>query len=229
MGRSKTRRSAGDRSPAAPSFAPLVSPQATEGVLFEPLTERAEEARRLFSYVGAWAPPLSKGEVAWGASVGREADQQLIGALLLEKKGAAGMLYGPVVILTAGAGWNPIEVAAGLVAALVPQATGSGIETLFARPQGLDRVWVRFGFIPVPAADLPQAFKGRPGTGLFAWRGGTALWSTRKPPGSPLPSPSRGRGSELSPRPPHPTHNPLTFILSPSRGRGQGEGGEEKR
>jgi len=28
---------------------------------------------------------------------------------------------------------------------------------------------------------------------------------------------------------PHPTHNPLTFILSPPRGRGQGEGGEEKR
>lgn len=189
MGRSKTRRSAGDRPPASPSFAPLVSPQATEGVLFEPLTERAEEARRLFSYVGAWAPPPSKGEVAWGASVGREADQQLIGALLLEKKGAAGMLYGPVVVLIAGAGWKPIEVAAGLVA----QATGSGVETLFARPQGLDRVWVRFGFIPVPAADLPPAFKGRPGTGLFAWRGGTALWSTRKPPG------------ELSPRPPHPT------------------------
>ncbi|MEK7709414.1 MAG: 2-phospho-L-lactate guanylyltransferase, partial [candidate division NC10 bacterium] len=29
--------------------------------------------------------------------------------------------------------------------------------------------------------------------------------------------------------PPPPTHNPLTFILSPPRGRGQGEGGEEKR
>ncbi|MEK6665762.1 MAG: hypothetical protein AABZ20_04985, partial [candidate division NC10 bacterium] len=29
--------------------------------------------------------------------------------------------------------------------------------------------------------------------------------------------------------PPHPTHDPLTFILSPPRGRGQGEGGEEKR
>ena len=28
---------------------------------------------------------------------------------------------------------------------------------------------------------------------------------------------------------PSPTHNPLTFILSPPRGRGQGEGGEEKR
>ncbi|OGL22882.1 MAG: hypothetical protein A3G97_12540 [Candidatus Rokubacteria bacterium RIFCSPLOWO2_12_FULL_69_21] len=32
-----------------------------------------------------------------------------------------------------------------------------------------------------------------------------------------------------SPRSPSPTHNPLTFILSPPRGRGQGEGGEGKR
>jgi hypothetical protein len=56
------------------------------------------------------------------------------------------------------------------------------VETLFARPQGVDRVWVRFGFIPVPEVDLPRAFKDRPGAGLFAWRGGTALWSTRKPP-----------------------------------------------
>ena len=34
---------------------------------------------------------------------------------------------------------------------------------------------------------------------------------------------------ETTEQPPHPTHNPLTFILSPPRGRGQGEGGEEKR
>ena len=203
MGRSKTRRAAGERAPAAPPFAPLVSPPAPEGVVFEPLTERADEARRLFSYVGAWAPPPAPGEVAWGAWVGRETDRTLIGAFLLEKKGAAGMLHGPVVVLTAGAGRNPIEVAAGLVAALMPHVTGSGVETLFARPQGLDRVWVRFGFIPVPEAELPRAFKGRPGSGLFAWRGGTALWSTRKPPGSE--EDVREREPELSPRPPHPT------------------------
>jgi N-acetylglutamate synthase-like GNAT family acetyltransferase len=105
----------------------------------------------------------------------------MIAALLLEKKGAAGMLHGPVVVPTAEASWEPIEIAGRLLAALMPQATGSGVETLFARPQGLDRVWVRFGFIPVPEADLPRAFKGRPGSGLYAWRGGTALWSTRKP------------------------------------------------
>ena len=150
--------------------------------MFEPLTEQAEEARQLFSYVGAWVPPPAPGEVAWGAWVEWEADRKMIAALLLERKGAAGMLHGPVVVPTAGAGSNPIEVAAGLVAALIRHATGSRIETLFARPQGLDRVWIRFGFIPVPEADLQRAFKGRPGSGLFAWRGGTALWSTRKRP-----------------------------------------------
>jgi len=164
--------------------------------VFEPLTERADEARRLFSYVGAWSPPPAAGEVAWGAWVGRETERTLIGALLLEKKGAAGMLHGPVVVPTAGASWEPVEMAARLLAALMPHATGTGIETLFARPQGLDRVWIRFGFIPVPEADLPRAFKGRPGSGLFAWRGGTALWSTRKPPAdedAPHPtSPQRG-------------------------------------
>ncbi len=184
MGRSRTRRAGGERAPAAPPLPPLVSPTTPEGIRFEPLTERADEARRLFSYVGAWAPPPSKGEVAWGAFVGGEGGgpEQLIGALLLERKAAAGMLYGPVVVLTAGASWDPIEIAARLLAALVADATGSGIETLFVRPQGLDRVWVRFGFIPIPQVDLPAAFKGRPGTGLFAWRGGTALWSSRKPP-----------------------------------------------
>ncbi len=189
MGRSKTRRAARVpaatprvRTPAVAPFAPLASPPTPEGVVFESLTERADEARRLFSYVGAWAPPTASGEVAWGAWVGRETDRKMIGAMLLEKKGAAGMLHGPVVVLTPGASWEPMEIAGRLLAALMSQATGSGVETLFARPQGLDRVWVRFGFIPVPEADLPRAFKGRPGSGLFAWRGGTALWSTRKPP-----------------------------------------------
>ena len=190
MGRSKTPRAARVpaatarvRAPAAPPFTPLVSPPDPEGVVFESLTDRIDEARRLFSYVGAWAPPPAAGEVAWGAWVG-ETERTLIGALLLEKKGAAGMLHGPVVVPTAGASWEPVEMAARLLAALMPHATGTGIETLFARPQGLDRVWIRFGFIPVPEADLPRAFKGRPGSGLFAWRGGTALWSTRKPPES---------------------------------------------
>ena len=57
-------------------------------------------------------------------------------------------------------------------------ATGAEkIETLFAGPQRLDRVWVRLGFIPVPDAELPEVLRGRPGIGLFGWRDGSALWS----------------------------------------------------
>jgi hypothetical protein len=41
-------------------------------------------------------------------------------------------------------------------------------------------VWVRFGFIPLPESSLPPALAGRPGVGLFAWRGGSALWSLRE-------------------------------------------------
>lgn len=148
----------------------------------EPLAEPVEEARRLLHYAGASTPPPSKGEVAWGVRLGTDADQRLIGALLLERAGAAGMLHGPVVVLdheTPGA--DPFEIAARLVGTLLTETARLGVQTLFARPQGLDRVWVRFGFIPVPEAELPKAWKGRPGTGLFAWRGGTALWSSRKP------------------------------------------------
>ena len=59
-------------------------------------------------------------------------------------------------------------------------ASASGVVTLFARPQSLDRVWVRFGFIPVPESTLPPDLAGRPGAGLYAWRGGTALWTLRE-------------------------------------------------
>ncbi|MBI4589488.1 MAG: hypothetical protein HY725_11660 [Candidatus Rokubacteria bacterium] len=158
-----------------------MSPRATEGIVFEPLSEGGDEARRLFGYAGAWTPPALPGEVGWGAWINDPGDtHRLIGAILLERKGAIGMLHGPVVVVGRGA-FDPLEVAARLLADLLLRATGQGVETLFARPQGLDRVWVRFGFIPVPEADLPAAFRSRPGTGLFAWRGGTALWSSRKP------------------------------------------------
>jgi hypothetical protein len=39
---------------------------------------------------------------------------------------------------------------------------------------------VRFGFIPVPESTLPLDLAGRPGSGLYAWRGGTALWTLRE-------------------------------------------------
>jgi len=74
-------------------------------------------------------------------------------------------------------------VASQLVAAAIDHATALGAATLYTRPQGLDRVWVRFGFIPVPEVALPPALAGRPGAGLYAWRGGSALWSLREAAG----------------------------------------------
>jgi len=61
-------------------------------------------------------------------------------------------------------------------------ATALGADTICARPLGLALVWVRFGFIPVPEGTLPAALAGRPGAGLYAWRGGSALWTLREAP-----------------------------------------------
>jgi hypothetical protein len=78
-----------------------------------------------------------------------------------------------------GHGHDPLEIAAQLLNATLEHAAALGADTAFARPQGLDRVWIRFGFIPVPETALPAAFAGRPGAGLYGWRGGSALWSLR--------------------------------------------------
>ena len=145
-----------------------------EGLDYRPLPAPGADARELFGFVGAWAPPASAVDVGWGAWNGPE----IVAALLLERAGAAAMLHGPVVM--APPSFDPddiLEVAARLCADVLCHAQSRGIETVFTRPQGLDRVWVRAGFIPVPEASLPAALRGRPGLGLFAWRGGSALWS----------------------------------------------------
>jgi hypothetical protein len=72
---------------------------------------------------------------------------------------------------------DPLDLADRLLAQVLAHAAPNGIETLFARPQGLDRLWVRAGFIPMPEVELPSALRGCPGLGLFAWRGGSAIWS----------------------------------------------------
>jgi hypothetical protein len=95
------------------------------------------------------------------------------------------MLSGPVVVTEelgrrGQAPTDPLEIAGQLLAAAIDHATALGAVTLYARPQGLDRVWVRFGFIPVPEVALPAALAGRPGVGLYAWRGGSALWTLRE-------------------------------------------------
>jgi hypothetical protein len=151
------RSSAGD----APAYRPLAAPW--------------ETAFDLFRFAGAWAPPAADVHIGWGAWD----DTRLVGALLMERAGASAMFHGPVVVGPTGMpAEDVLAVASELALQALSYAGSSGIETVFARPQGLDRVWIRSGFIPVPEAELPRPLRGRPGLGLFGWRGGTALWST---------------------------------------------------
>src|SRR4029450_9153909 len=70
----------------------------------------------------------------------------------------------------------PFDIAVQLLEPALSLSEAQGIDRLYTRPQGLDRIWVRTGFIPIPEADLPEALRGRPGLGHFGWRGGTAIW-----------------------------------------------------
>lgn len=148
---------------------------ARDALAYQSLSAPWPAALELFRFTGAWAPPPADVYAGWGAWDGG----RLSGAILMERAGAAGMLHGPVVVAPSGVpAEDVLAVAAELAAQALAYAASARIETIFARPQGLDRVWVRSGFIPVPEAELPQALRGRPGLGLFGWRGGTALWST---------------------------------------------------
>lgn len=156
-----------------------------EELAYRALPAPGTEARELFGFVGASAPQGPAVDTGWAAWDG----PTLVAALLLERAGDSAILHGPVVV--APPAFEPddaLETAARLVAGAVEHAQRHGIETLFTRPQGLDRVWVRAGFIPVPEVSLPQGLRGRPGLGLFAWRGGSALWS------------AAGRGAARQPR-----------------------------
>jgi hypothetical protein len=167
--------------PAAAEPAPrTLEPRTWQGVCYRPSQAGAAEVRRLFDFAGAWTPPLAAGELAWEA----HAAEQLVGGVLVERHGVHGFVHGPVVV-GPPAGVEPLEVAAQLVAPVLAQAADAGLDTLFTRPQGLDRLWVRYGFIPMPEASLPAGLRGRPGAGLHAWRR----------PGSytiALPDPERG-------------------------------------
>jgi len=114
--------------------------------------------------------------LAWGAFAAASSDERLVGALVADRSGSDAMVHGPVVIVET----DPLEIAAQLVAAALDDATASGITTVFARPQGLDRVWVRYGFIPVPESTLPAGLTRPAGAGLYAWRGGSALRTLRE-------------------------------------------------
>ncbi len=143
---------------------------------YRPLAAPWEGALALFRFAGAWVPPPDDVVAGWGAWD----EERLLGALLMERAGAAAMLHGPVVVAPADMPPEDVLAVAGdLTGQALAHAGAMGIETIFARPQSLDRVWVRAGFIPLPEAELPRALRGRPGLGLFGWRGGTALWSGR--------------------------------------------------
>jgi hypothetical protein len=155
----------------------LARSEAPADVSHRALTPPWAPALSLFRFAGAWAPPAERLAAGWGAWEG----ERLCGALLAERAGAAAMLHGPVVVTPLDVG---IAVATRLVTEALGHAPAAGIETFFARPQGLDGIWIRFGFIPVPEVELPAALRERPGLGLFGWRGGTALWSAAARSGS---------------------------------------------
>jgi hypothetical protein len=146
-----------------------------QGVGYRPLPDPAA-ARHLFDFA---AVPWPDGAPAfcWGAYVAEDGGERLVGAIVAEPAERAVMLAGPVIAVDAE---EALEVAAQLVAAAIDHAQALGVETIFTRPQGLDRVWIRYGFLPVPESALPAALAGRPRVGLYAWRGGTALWTFRE-------------------------------------------------
>jgi hypothetical protein len=147
-----------------------------QGVGYRPLGN-PDVARPLFDFAAvAW--PERGFVVAWGAFLApADGPEHLIGAVGIEQADRSALLHGPVVT----EGDDRLEIAAQLVAAALDHATALGAQTLFTRPLGLDRVWVRFGFIPVPESTLPAPLAGRSGAGLYAWRGGSALWTLREP------------------------------------------------
>ncbi len=142
-----------------------LEPRTWQGLVFRSCQVGAAEVRRLFDFAGAWVPAPTAGEIAWEA----EGAGRLVGGVLVERHSEHGFIHGPVVIEPPG-GAEPLEVAARLAAPILETAVESALNTLFTRPQGLDRLWVRCGFVPVPEATLPASLRERPGTGLFAWR-----------------------------------------------------------
>lgn len=152
-----------------PTLASATLPRVWQGLGYRPLPDAAL-ARPLFDFA---AVPWPEGGPAFGWGAWNA--ERIVGAIVAERSGRATLLHGPVVVMEEA----PLEVAAQLVAAALDHAA-TAADTVFARPQGLDRIWVRFGFIPVPESTLPVGLTGRPGAGLYAWRGGSALWTLRE-------------------------------------------------
>lgn len=151
--------------PVAEPAPPSLEPRTWQGIVYRPCQARAADVRRLFDFAGAWIPVPAPEEIAWEAC----AEGRLVGGALVEVTGDHGFIHGPVVV-DPPAGAESLEVAAQLVAPLLEAAAHQALKTLYTRPQGLDRLWVRFGLVPVPEASLPASLRDRPGTGLHMWR-----------------------------------------------------------
>jgi hypothetical protein len=164
---------------AAPANGPSLD-EATRPRLWQDLELRVlddpSQARPLFDFAAVPSPAGANVAFGWGAFP--MAGAAPVAVVLVERAGRAVFLHGPLVAIE-GHGYDPLTVAAQLLAAVTDHAAALGADTLFARPQGLDRMWIRCGFIPVPEAALPAAIAGRPGAGLYGWRGGSALWTLR--------------------------------------------------
>jgi len=166
--------------PAAEPALRALEPRSWQGVVYRPCQAGAAEVRQLFAFAGAWIPAEVPGELAWEA----ESEGRLVGGVLVETRAEHGFIHGPVVV-NPPPGADPLEVAAQLVAPVLGQASDLALTTLFTRPQGLDRVWVRFGLVPMPEASLPAGLRDRPGSGLHAWR---------RPGTYTVPTPDSGEG-----------------------------------
>jgi hypothetical protein len=142
-----------------------LEPRTWQGVVYQPCQGGAPAVRQLFQFAGAFTPDPEPEEIAWEAHAG----DRLVGGVLCERRGAHGFIHGPVVVDPPDSA-EPMEVAAQLVGPLVDSARALPLDALFTRPQGLDRVWVRLGFVPMPEAFVPAALRGRPGSGLHVWR-----------------------------------------------------------
>jgi hypothetical protein len=151
--------------PAAGSAPSVPEPRIWQGVVYRPCQVGAPAVRQLFKFAGAYVPAPDAEEIAWEA----EGGGRILGGVLCERAGVHGFIHGPVVV-EPPAGTEPLEVAAQLVSPLIDLARALPLDSLFTRPQGLDRVWVRLGFVPMPEAFLPPALRGRPGSGLHVWR-----------------------------------------------------------
>jgi hypothetical protein len=156
------------------SLASATLPRSGQGLVYRPLDDAAR-VRSLFDYAALSWPRQARTLLAWGAFQPASDGEELVGGVVAEQAGRSALLHGPVVV----SNHEPLQIAAVLVSAILDHAVAAGVSTLFAQPQGLDRIWVRYGFIPLPEGTLPEGLSGRAGEGLYAWRGGSAVWSLR--------------------------------------------------